>query len=126
MARPTPDPAHFPTGSEIERRLFADPGFKRDGAIGGSCPQIVEFMLDGFHGDFRARYRWWEFTIAIEGVIDPKDETEELFKVVGMWGNEFEAGYMPLDQSYRFIEASIAAFRQVRALGDGRDYRPTA
>ena len=58
------DPIHpnrFPTNSEVERRLLSDPGFKPDGQWGGTAPVIVEFMVDGFHGDFRARGQLLDF-----------------------------------------------------------------
>ena len=97
---------------------MSDPGFKPDGQWGGTAPAIVEFMVDGFHGDFRARGSSWTFTVAVEGVIDPSGPDDELFKMESYFDEWPRAGAMPAIKALEFIEASIAAFRRVRSLTD--------
>jgi len=116
MAGDARDAHRFPTNSAVERRLEADPGFSWDGQCGGLCPVIVEFMIDGFHAQFRARDTHWSVVVAIHGVIDPKNESEEFFKIESHYADGFAAGYIPAIQALEFVEASIKAFRQVRSL----------
>jgi hypothetical protein len=110
------EPDRFPTNSPVEKRLEADPGFSWDGQRGSTCPVIVEFMIDGFHAQFRARYSHWAVVVAVHGVIDPANENEEFFKIESHYAQGYAAGYMPAVQALEFVEASIKAFRQVRSL----------
>jgi hypothetical protein len=116
MASDVIDPHRFPTNSEVEKRLLADPQFKWDGQCGGTCPVIVEFMIDGLHGAFRARGTSWSFILAVEGVIDPANDDEEFFKIESYFEAWPGAGYMPAVKALEFIEASIAAFRAIRSI----------
>ena len=107
------DPHRFPTNSEVERRLLADPDFSWDGHCGGTHPVTVEFLVDGLHGAFRARGEHWSFVIAVAGVIDPASDADELFKIQSYFGEG--AGIMPAIKALEYVETSIATFRQVRA-----------
>ena len=112
------DPHRFPTNSEVEKRLLADPTFQRDGQWGGVCPVLVEFMVDGFHAQFRARGTHWSVIVARAGVVDPANADDEFFKVESFYGEWPSAGYLPAVKALEFVEASIAAFRTVRALSE--------
>lgn len=120
MSNPRSDPQTFPTGSLVERRLLADPGFEVDGQWGGTTPIIVEFLIDGHHAQFRARGARWSVIVARAGVIDPASEADEFFKIESFYDTWPAAGFMPAVEALEFVEASIAAFRAVRTLTSGR------
>ena len=115
MQRVPSDPFRFSTNTEIEARLLKD-GFQWDGQIGGNCPVLVEFKIDGLHGYFRARGTHWSFVVAIEGVVDPANADEELFKIESYFDEWPKAGWMPVLKALEYIEVSLAAYRAVQLI----------
>ena len=110
--------ATYPTGSKIERRLFADPGFELTGMIGGANPVTVEFDVDGFPAAFHARGSWWRVYVGIHGG-DPFTVKEQLMSIEAFYDDWPAAGRIPLDEAYAFIEQGIAMFRKIRELSGG-------
>ena len=112
------DPSVFPTDSEIERRLFADPGFKQRGVIGGANPVTVEFEIDGFPGAFHSRGSWWRVYVGIVDA-DPFEDRNQIVRLEAFYDDWPAAGRIPLDKAYVFIEQGVALFRKLRDLSDG-------
>jgi hypothetical protein len=104
----------LPTGSEVEARLTNDPGFEWDGIVGGEVPVVVEFIVDGFFGYFRARGGGWSLVISRVQDFDPADASVVIFKIESLFGDWPDAGYMALEQALRFVENSISVFRKLQ------------
>jgi hypothetical protein len=91
------------------------------GSIGGYCPLHGYGVVDGHTWYFRARGRRWGFGVAAEPGNEARHEDMAIEAAIDVpdagwscgeqWGTWPDAGYMPLETAWVFIEASIQRWR---------------
>ena len=100
----------------ILRRQLESMGITFGGLFGGNCPVQVEGKTqEGYAVYFRARGEHWRFHVAPS---ENEIMNDKEFWYEGGYGEEFEAGWMPMHQALLYM---IFALKRFRAYARGKE-----